>query len=81
MKIGRIYFPVRTLGYGDRVGIWTTGCLLNCTNCISPELQNINAGVELTVDYILDIILNTDKIVDGVTISGGEPFLQKQELL
>ena len=40
LSIARIFYPVKTLGPGNRVGIWTTGCLRGCQGCISPELQD-----------------------------------------
>ena len=42
MYIDRIMFPVLTLGYGQRVGIWTLGCPRKCHKCSNPELQDIN---------------------------------------
>ena len=80
MYIGRICYPVRVLGPGNRVGIWVTGCKRNCRYCMSPELKNRDSGVTLSTERICEII---DEIgdMDGITISGGEPFLQVKELI
>ena len=68
------------LGPGNRLIIWTQGCLKHCPGCISPEFKDINAVKDL--DVIKFIEENKYKYyVSGVTISGGEPFLQKEELL
>lgn len=80
MFIKRICYPVTTLGPGLRIGIWVTGCKKNCPGCMSPELQSKEAGRQITVEAILNMLATVDGRVDGVTISGGEPFLQPDEL-
>lgn len=80
MYIGRIYYPVLTLGYGRRIGIWTCGCNKNCFHCTSPEFKDIHAGKWLEVDEIMANVGSIVKAADGVTISGGEPFEQPTEL-
>ena len=65
----------RVLGPGNRYAIWVQGCEQNCYRCITPESRPKNGGHELDVDDLAaDIIIN--KNIDGITISGGEPFLQ-----
>ena len=80
MKIGRICYPVEVLGYGKRVGIWTCGCNKNCYKCMSSELKEWTNAVDYTVDKIINFITEIKADIDGVTISGGEPFLQVEEL-
>ena len=78
--VGRIYYPVTTLGYGKRIGIWLVGCDKRCENCISPEFQTENGGAYFSVDEIVNMINERKDIIDGVTISGGEPLKQAEEL-
>lgn len=78
--VARIYFPVKTLGPGQRVGIWTAGCNRNCIGCISPELQSFDAGQPLSPHEIIEIVDRIGCVPDGFTISGGEPFLQIEAL-
>ncbi len=80
LSVARIYYPVKTLGPGQRIGIWTAGCNRNCPGCISPELKSVEAGKELSTDEIIGIIRRIGKSSDGFTISGGEPFLQADAL-
>ena len=80
MYIKRICYPVRTLGPGARIGIWTTGCARNCPGCISPELQDLRAGRDIPVERILTMMRRVNGEISGVTISGGEPFDQPEEL-
>ena len=80
LSIGEIWYPVITLGYGKRLGIWFQGCQKNCMNCISPEFKVKENGKLL---HIEDLENNIPQgcIIDGLTISGGEPFDQPQGLL
>lgn len=79
LRIGKIWFPVTTLGYGRRFGIWLQGCTRNCPNCISPELKSSRGGSLVSTGDIKKIIEGYDAI-DGLTISGGEPFDQSDGL-
>lgn len=80
MKIKHVCYPVRVLGPGERVGIWVTGCSFGCPGCMTPELQNPSAGSEMSPAHIVQVIRQMAGRVDGITISGGEPFDQVQGL-
>lgn len=78
MRIERTLPFVTTLGPGKRLVIWTNGCPRKCVGCVSERLQVINEAKEVDVDsYFLDYDLS---VYDGVTISGGDPFMQEEEL-
>lgn len=78
MKIKRIAYPVFSLGAGKRVAIWTVGCNRRCKGCVSQNLQGFDSGYKISVAEVVEKIKNFKKLnLDlGVTISGGEPFLQ-----
>lgn len=78
MRIGKILYPVTTLGRGSRLGIWVQGCNRFCEGCSNPELQTFDDTKEVPVEKIFDGV--KDLPIDGVTFSGGEPFLQTGEL-
>ena len=80
MQIDRVYYPVVTLGYGQRIGIWTIGCVHECMNCSNPELWKPNPSKEVSIERILRYIEKIPR-ADGITITGGDPFLQSEELL
>lgn len=80
ISVGKLWYPVVTLGYGKRLGVWVQGCKKECVGCISPELRSFSAGHVLTAEQILDK-LPRDAIIDGLTISGGEPFEQVEGIL
>lgn len=67
------------LGPGKRFVIWVQGCNKRCKGCINPEGWLLDGGFEISVNEILSSISEHQDIV-GVTISGGEPFLQYDEL-
>jgi anaerobic ribonucleoside-triphosphate reductase activating protein len=80
LQIERIFYPLETLGYGKRIGIWTIGCPHACFNCSNPELWKENKYKDLPMSYIFQMLSAVKGKVDVVTISGGEPFQQIKEL-
>ena len=78
MQIGKILFPVTTLGPGKRVGIWVLGCRRNCKGCSNPELQLFDETKDVPVGDVIGFVRTLD--CEGATISGGEPFLQAEAL-
>lgn len=78
MQIDHVYFPLHALGPNERIGIWVRGCNRNCYNCSNPELQFFNKETEIEITKFFENI--KDIPFEGVTISGGEPFLQIKEL-
>lgn len=78
MQIERIISDITTLGPGMRLCIWVNGCKRNCVGCVSPRLK------EFAPDNEQDVIALVNQFdlssIDGVTISGGEPFEQVHDL-
>lgn len=60
-------------GPGIRFSIFVQGCPHNCIGCHNPDSHDFSGGTEYEVEYLLDRI-KSNKILDGVTFSGGEPF-------
>lgn len=67
------------LGPGRRFVIWTQGCLKKCQGCITPEGQYLVDNILFSPKDLADEVLKTTKM-EGITISGGEPFLQAENL-
>jgi anaerobic ribonucleoside-triphosphate reductase activating protein len=65
----------RALGPGLRYAIWVQGCPFRCPGCLVPDSHNSNIGEAITVTALANEILQHDDI-EGLTLSGGEPFLQ-----
>ena len=66
-------------GPGIRLTLFVQGCPHNCEGCHNPQTHDFSAGVDMTVDEIMDRI-NANPLLDGVTFSGGEPFCQAEAL-
>ncbi len=81
MKNIRVYAKetgVTTLGPGRRFCLWVQGCRQRCPGCISPMSQEEDGGRLIPANALaVEIALSG---MEGLTISGGEPFLQAAAL-
>ena len=64
-------------GPGLRYSVFVQGCSHHCAGCHNPESWRPEGGVRTDVESILTEI-RENKIIEGVTLSGGEPFEQAQ---
>jgi anaerobic ribonucleoside-triphosphate reductase activating protein len=62
-------------GPGFRYVVFTQGCPHNCEGCHNPETHDYNGGKLVKIDDIVNDI-RRDPLLKGVTISGGDPFVQ-----
>lgn len=69
-------------GEGVRCSLYVSGCLFNCPGCYNKAAQNFHYGQPYTQDLEDQIIedLGHD-YVQGLTLLGGEPFLNTQVCL
>jgi anaerobic ribonucleoside-triphosphate reductase activating protein len=67
-------------GPGLRYVIFTQGCTHQCPHCQNPETWDRDAGKEYSVRQLIRLLKQQKKTKQGVTFSGGEPFLQAAEL-
>lgn len=78
----RIYMSVpcsEVLGPYKRFIVWVQGCNKRCKGCIAKDSWAIDGGEFVIVDELAEQIIRQDAI-EGITISGGEPFLQQESL-
>ena len=66
-------------GPGIRYTVFVQGCTHNCKGCHNPKSHDLNGGYEKDVDELFGEI-KKNPLLDGVTFSGGEPFLQAKAL-
>ena len=59
--------------------VWFQGCALACPGCFNPGTHDFGAGRVATVGDVLER-LALDRPLDGLTVSGGEPFAQPAAL-
>lgn len=67
----------KLLGPYNRFVIWVHGCCFNCRGCLAESYKN-GSYSEMKISEIAEMIENSD--AEGITISGGEPFLQAEKL-
>jgi len=67
-----------TDGPGLRYAIFAQGCPHYCVGCHNPESHSFTDGYLMSGEEILEEILK-NPLLDGVTFSGGEPFMQAEE--
>lgn len=62
-------------GEGIRLAVFVQGCPHHCPGCHNPETHDFNGGrVTDTAEIIA--MMDRNPLLDGVTLSGGEPFCQ-----
>lgn len=67
-------------GPGLRYVVFVQGCLHHCLGCHNPKSHDIFGGYDDDTSHLLQEI-SDNPLLDGVTFSGGEPFLQCQPLI
>ncbi|NVJ53920.1 MAG: radical SAM protein [Campylobacteraceae bacterium] len=67
-------------GNGCRYVLWLQGCDLACTGCWNTETWSFEKRILKTVDEVFKEIINLRDTINGITFTGGEPFLQSDEL-
>ena len=82
MRISGILNESIVDGPGIRVVIFAQGCLHNCFGCQNPDTHDMSGGKEISLEKIYEqikSIIEKNKIISGVTFSGGDPFFQSKE--
>lgn len=67
-------------GFGIRYVVFTQGCKHNCYGCHNKNTHSLTGGYIEDIDSIINDI-KSNKMLDGVTLTGGEPFLQVDECI
>lgn len=78
-RIHNVAYRTKVLGPGERTAIWFQGCNRRCKGCMSESSRPLNGGKLASISKLCDVIFSQTGI-EGVTISGGEPFLQPEAL-
>ena len=81
IAVNRIHYPVTSLGPGRRIGVWVQGCTIGCVGCVSTDTWKADQSFTTTTTQILERCKAlASGTVEGITISGGEPFQQPEAL-
>lgn len=74
------FLPVSLVnGEGVRMVVFLQGCGHRCPGCQNPGTWDFNGGVETDVHEIAARYLKRAHLLDGITLSGGDPFYQQEE--
>jgi anaerobic ribonucleoside-triphosphate reductase activating protein len=81
LQLNKAHWPVTVLGPGRRIGLWVQGCTIGCRGCVSQDTWPKDVSKTIAVR---DLLAWCKRIaggeLDGITISGGEPFQQPEGL-
>lgn len=81
IQLNKAHWPVTVLGPGRRIGLWLQGCSIGCKGCVSQDTWAPDPSRAIAVpDLIRWCQQTTGRELDGITISGGEPFDQPDGL-
>jgi len=70
-------------GPGIRMVIFVQGCQFRCLYCANPDTMDLKGGKFILIDDLVKRALNQKPYfgkLGGVTVSGGEPLLQRTKL-
>ena len=71
----------RANGPGLRAVIWFQGCTIGCPGCFNPETHGAAEGESADTEELFRRLASSGERIEGVSISGGEPFQQPEALL
>ena len=80
LQIDRFQERTHVLGPGARAAVWLHGCSRNCPGCVAAEMNHSDDFTLSTPEALAERVKAVDGI-EGVTLSGGEPFQQSLEAL
>ncbi len=69
----------RVNGPGKRLVVFFQGCIRKCLGCFNPGTHSFKKNQLFSAEDIFQNFLQPD--IEGITVSGGEPFLQAEGLL
>ena len=75
--LNRAHYPVTTLGPGVRAGFWVQGCTIGCHRCASQDTWPADPSRLVDVGQLIDWLATLPRL-EGLTVTGGEPFQQPE---
>ena len=78
-NVAHIKLNTKTEGPFNRCCIWFQGCNLHCKGCCNKDLQELKLAHIVTIDDLIEIVRDAKEKfnIEGITLSGGEPSIQK----
>lgn len=67
-------------GPGFRMAVFAQGCHIHCPGCHNPETHDPDGGREADTEDMI-ARMRQNPLLDGITLTGGDPFLQPEACL
>ena len=77
MRIAGIVNDSIVDGPGLRLAIFAQGCPHHCPGCHNPESHDFAGGSDMDTEEII-ARMDANPLLDGITLTGGEPFEQPE---
>lgn len=81
MNIAHIEESSFIYGPGQRFVIWVQGCSIHCKGCWNKEMWSFNTKNEISVSELIERISDEENNIEGITLLGGEPLDQFEEII
>lgn len=82
LNLGDLQERTRAEGPGERFALWVQGCLKRCQGCCNQPFQELRPNKIIPLEQVWAWISEThaQSPLHGITLLGGEPFLQSEQL-
>jgi len=80
VQVARWIERSRANGPGERFVLWVQGCPIRCPGCWNPDTWDPSGGQTVDAEELARVVLAVEGI-EGITLTGGEPFVQAGGLL
>ena len=77
LNVHHIVHQTTAEGPGVRCCIWLQGCSIHCKGCFAKDMWSFSERLLMDSNEIINQMHSTE---EGITICGGEPFEQREEL-
>ena len=83
IRVAHVSIVRDTSGPGSRLVIWFQGCPLRCPGCSNRDLWDFNGGKVVGIQDLVHLMraLRDLGLIEGITLSGGEPLAQPSAAL
>lgn len=81
MYIHNVIEKSKVNGPGTRYVIWFQGCSIRCPGCANKHMWEHDVGKEVVSPEELTLEVFKQMGIDGISITGGEPLDQYEELI
>lgn len=78
LRVAKVLTHTEANGPGVRTAIWFQGCTLGCLGCVNKWSWPSGGGAVTSVEQLVDMVAPD---VQGISLTGGEPFQQAPRAL